>query len=127
MKEPKTIVSGAIWAAIIVAVSSAAFFLSLVAPLPLRQWGGLVVITTISSLLILRSATDIFNPQIAKDLLPYAVATFLVLSIGLFLLPSNVANIAGVVLFSIDAVAMFYWLVAIIVSSAKTLPRIGRK
>lgn len=115
MEEPKANLGKTLWVVALVIVSTAALTVSLVAPPPLSKWGALIVVTTASSLIALRSASAIFNPQIAGKILPYAVATFLVLSVGLFFVPGSAGIIAGVVLFSIDGIALFYGMVAWVV------------
>jgi hypothetical protein len=89
---------------------------------PWKEWGAIIVLVSASSWLTIRASQDILG-NFSMKWLPYVIATFVPLALVGFLTSGIPSIVALSALIAIDGIIAYYWLIAIIVSSAKSFKR----
>jgi hypothetical protein len=100
-----------------VVVTTASAFITYLTPPPFKEWGLAGLLSSLGVIVLFRTAEEFLGTPRARATLPYSIATFLVVApVGVW--GQGIYHLVGlIVYFVIVGVALFYWLVKIIVDS----------
>ena len=88
------------------------------APSPWKEWGGAGALIGTTSVYFLRFIS-LFTTKPMRTYLPYVLATVALLVLVMIFGPASYGKIAFAVFFALCGIALFYWLVWIIVEEIK--------